>query len=70
MNEASGHIPGYGLMVRYSLRAGQYPFTGRTRPASRMLPMPGLEQQQHRSEKRQIMSGFCHPGFGRAARGD
>ena len=51
-------------MVGYSLRAGQNPFTGR------MLPMPGLEQLQKRSEKRQIMGGFCHPGFGRTARGD
>ena len=42
MNEASGHIPGYGLMVGYSLRAGQNSFTGWTQPASRMLPMPAL----------------------------
>ena len=29
-------------MVRYSLRADQNPFTGRTRPAGRMLPTPDL----------------------------
>ena len=58
-----------GGEVGYSPRAGQNPFTGQTRPAGRMLPMPGLEQQ-NRSEKRQILGGFCHPGFGRTARGD
>ena len=57
-------------MVEYSLRAGQNPFTGQTRPAGCMLPIPCLEQQQHRSEKRQIKSGFCHLVFGRTARGD
>ena len=28
------------------------------------------EQQQNRSEKRQIMGGFCYRGFGRKALGD
>ena len=64
MNEASGHIPEYGLMAGYSLRARQNPFAGR------MLPMPGLKQQQNRSKKREIMGDFCHLGFGRTAWGD
>ena len=49
-------------MVEYSLRDGHNSFT------DRMLPMPGLEQQ-NRSEKRQIMGGFRHPGFDRTAQG-
>ena len=32
-------------MVGYSLRAGHNPFTGQTRPATRMLPMPVLDAQ-------------------------
>ena len=46
-------------MVGYSLQAGQNPFRGRTRPAGRMLPMPGLHGVNQANEVQvQYLDGF------------
>ena len=55
-------------MVRYSLRADQNPFMGRTRPAGRMLPTPVLNKhaplkQLSRREKKLSLKPWITKGI-------